>query len=439
VMSAGLTAVLSIVYLVVLLGYDGKLALIALALVSSYVLAVILVRVLQIEPIREAAAIDGEIAGLTYETLEGIAKVRAAAAEDRAMHRWRRLYRRERLASVRAGRIATHFSAFSDAYQTITLMSLFAGAGLLANIGAEAGVFIGFLAAFGAFQGAFIGLSNALLEVYTAQPLIERARPILLAEPEVSDAQRDPGTLRGEIEVASLSFGYGDGSVPVLNGLSFHLAAGEHLAVVGASGSGKSTILRLLLGFEKPQRGSILYDGQDLSHLDLTRVRGQVGVVLQASQLFAGSILENIRGAGDASLEECLHAVEHAGLSEDLAGFAMGIHTPITEGARTLSGGQRQRILIARALAAKPRLLFFDEATSALDNATQAVVARTLDRVRTTRITIAHRLSTVRNADKICVLEGGRFVETGTYHDLMQQDGQFARLAKRQLTEEGSP
>jgi ATP-binding cassette subfamily C protein len=266
--------------------------------------------------------------------------------------------------------------------------------------------------------------------------LVERAKPILEAEPEVDPGRSDPGQLSGAIEAAGLTFAYGEGLAPVLNNLDLKIAEGQHVAIVGGSGSGKSTLLRLLLGFESPLRGSILYNGQDLTRLDLTRVRGQIGVVLQASQLFAGSILENIRGAGNAGLEECLIAAERAGLAQDLEYFAMGIHTPITEGASTLSGGQRQRILIARALASSPKMLFFDEATSALDNTTQAVVSGTLDAMKITRVTIAHRLSTVRNADLICVLEDGKFVEQGSYDMLMARDGAFAKLAQRQLAGE---
>ena len=435
VMSAGLTAVLSIVYLGVLLMYDARLAALGVGLVAVYILAVILARILQMEAIRDAARLDGEIAGLTFETLEGVGKLRSAAAEERAMERWLDVYRRERAAGVRAGRVGVNFGAFADTYQTITLMTLFAGAGLLSAMDASAGVFIAFLAAFGSFQGAIVGLSQALLQVYTAQPLVERARPILEAEPEVDPGRTDPGILKGAIEGSGLSFAYAEGLPPILNNLSFEVKPGEHMAIVGGSGSGKSTMLRLLLGFESPQRGSILFDGQDLSRLDLTRVRGQVGVVLQASQLFAGSILDNIRGATNAPLEDCLQAVERAGLARDLQAFAMGIHTPITEGAGTLSGGQRQRILIARALAANPNIRFFDEATSALDNATQAVVSATLDHLQVTRITIAHRLSTVRNADTICVLQDGKFIERGSFEELMALDGAFAALARRQLTE----
>ena len=435
-MSAGLTAVLSVAYLGVLFMYDVRLALMGFGLVLIYIVAVVIARVLQMEAIREAASLDGEIAGLTYETLDGVGKLRASAAEERAMERWLEVYRRERAAGVRAGRVGTNFGAFADAYQTITLMTLFAGAGALAAVEAPAGIFIGFLAAFGSFQGAIVGLSEALLQVYSAQPLVERARPILTAETEIDPGRGDPGTLKGEIEGSGLAFSYAEGLPPVLNGLDFHIKPGQHMAIVGGSGSGKSTLLRLLLGFEAPDRGAILYDGQDLTRLDLTRVRSQIGVVLQASQLFAGSILDNIRGAGNASLEDCLNAAAKAGLARDLEYFAMGVHTPITEGAGTLSGGQRQRILIARALAASPNILFFDEATSALDNATQAVVSQTLDALKVIRVTIAHRFSTVRHADRICVLEAGKFVEQGTYDELMAMDGAFAKLARRQLTGE---
>lgn len=433
--SAALTSILSLIYLAVLLTYDAQLAVIGVGLVAVYIVAVAIARVLQMGPLREAAALDGDISALTYETLDGVAKLRASAAEDRAIARWIDIYTKEREVQIKAGKIAVGFGAFSDAYQTITVMILFAGAGVLAAADAPAGVFIGFLAAFGAFQGAFIGLSSALLQIYAAQPLMDRARPILEAEPEVALGRKDPGILRGDLEASGLTFAYQSGSAPVLNRLDFKVKSGQHMAVVGASGSGKSTLLRLLLGFEAPQTGTILYDGQELSHLDLTRVRGQIGVVLQASELFAGSILDNIRGASDTDLEDCLRAADQAGLTRDLEYFAMGVHTPITEGASTLSGGQRQRILIARALAAKPNILFFDEATSALDNATQAVVADTLDRLQVTRITIAHRLSTVRHADQICVLEDGKFVEQGRFDDLMALDGAFAALARRQLTQ----
>ena len=434
ILSSGMTLVFSLVYLAVLFTYDLRLAALAVGLVAIYIAAVALSRVLQMRSLREAAELDGRTAALTYETLEGVAKLRSAAAEGRALARWRRLYHAERRAAAAGARISNHFSAFADAYQILTLMSLFAAAAILAREDLPSGLFIAFLAAFGAFQGAFTGFCQSLLSLYAAKPLLDRARPVLAATPELSAGRVDPGPLSGGIEVSNLAFSYG--TVPVLEGLSFSIRPGEHLAIVGGSGSGKSTVLRLLLGFETPARGSITYDGQDLAHLDPDRVRAQIGVVLQSSSLFAGSIFENIRGAGEASLETCLKAASRAGLARDLELFPMGLHTPVTEGAQTLSGGQRQRILIARALATSPRILFFDEATSALDNATQAVVARTLETVQATRITIAHRLSTVRHADRIGVLEGGRFVEIGGFDELIGRGGAFTALARRQLTDD---
>ena len=221
VMTAGLTVVLSVVYLVVLFMYDLRLALIALALVSVYILAVIIARVLQMAAIREAAELDGKIAGLVYETLEAVPKLRSAAAEGKAMDRWRDLYAQERSAAVRAGRVETHFGAFASTYQTITMLTLFGSAAVLIGQDLPAGVFIAFLSAFGAFQGAFVSFSEQLLRVYAAQPLIERATPILEAEGEAATGRSDPGRLLGEIEGNSLTFAYGAGLAPVLRAFPF--------------------------------------------------------------------------------------------------------------------------------------------------------------------------------------------------------------------------
>jgi ATP-binding cassette subfamily C protein len=434
-LGATLTGLMAIAYFGLLFTYDSRLALIGLALTLVYAGAVALSRWLQMTHLRRAAVLDGRLASLTYEMLESIVKLRSAAAEGRALARWSDLYSRERLTTARGERIGNHFAAFSGGYEIAALIALFAAAVLSTPERLSAGMFLAFLAGFGLFEVAFMRLCDQLLALYGAQPLAERAEPILAALPETAGGRADPGRLGGAIDASGLLFGYDPGAAPLLDDLSFRVAPGEHLAIVGASGSGKSTILRLLLGFETARAGSITYDGQELAHLDPSRLRGQIGVVLQSSLLFAGSILENIRGASGAGLEQCLEAAAAAGLEPDIRAMGMGIHTPITEGGGTFSGGQKQRILIARALAAKPRILFLDEATSALDNATQAVVTATLDRLAATRITIAHRLSTVRRADRIGVLKHGRFVESGTFEELMALDGEFALLARRQLLE----
>ncbi|MEP3449791.1 MAG: ATP-binding cassette domain-containing protein [Parasphingorhabdus sp.] len=435
-LSAGLSVVFSIFYFFVLVFYDLRLALISVLLIAVYILIVVVTRALQMPLVREALALDGEIAEVSYEMIGAVAKLRTAAAESRALQRWSKLYGQERDLERRAGVITAYSSATSDSWQTITQVILFGAVAILTRDSLEPGMFIAFLIAFGSFQGAFVSLSSQLIELYAAQPQIHRALPILQAPVELSVNKADPGKLRGDISMQHVTFAYGEGQAPVLSGISLDIDAGSHIAIVGGSGSGKSTLLRLLLGFETPDQGEIVFDGQNLAELDAARVRSQIGVVMQSSSLFAGSIIDNIRGAHDAGLEQCMAAAASAGLASDLDYFPMGIHTPITEGAAALSGGQRQRILIARSLVSQPNLLFFDEATSALDNASQAQVAGTLDALTVTRITIAHRLSTIQNADRIYVLEKGKMTEQGSYDELMAMDGSFAALAKRQLMEE---
>lgn len=219
----------------------------------------------------------------------------------------------------------------------------------------------------------------------------------------------------------------------ILNDLSFSIEKGMSVALVGPSGSGKSTILRLLLGFDRPLNGSIYYDQKDLSNVNVKHLRQQFGVVLQNDSLMSGSIFENIAGTQNISLEEAWQAAEDASVKEDIEAMPMGMHTLISDHVSTISRGQKQRILIARALAGKPKILFFDESTSALDNISQKVVTDSLDRLKVTRIIIAHRLSTIKNMDRIFYIEGGKVQESGTFEELMTLKGRFAKLAERQM------
>ena len=220
----------------------------------------------------------------------------------------------------------------------------------------------------------------------------------------------------------------------MLNGIDLDIAPGEYVGIVGASGSGKSTLLKLLLGFEEPDEGQICYDGKNLRQLDKRELRKNLGVVLQNGKLIAGSIFENITiTAPHATLKEVKAVIEAVGLKEDIDRMPMGVHTMLSENSSTISGGQQQRILIARAIINHPAVLIFDEATSALDNVTQAAVCESLDRMNVTRIVVAHRLSTIKNCDRIVVLDGGKIVEEGNYESLMAKKGLFSRFASRQL------
>ena len=211
------------------------------------------------------------------------------------------------------------------------------------------------------------------------------------------------------------------------------LELGEITLMVGANNSGKSTLLRIMLGFETPEYGRVLYDGQDLSGLDVLAVRRQIGTVLQNGRLNAGNISENIANNAKMTQAEIWDAIADAGLTEDIDSMPMGLHTMVSEGGTNLSGGQRQRLLIARALAIRPKIVLFDEATSALDNKTQSIVSQSLDRRKVTRVVIAHRLSTIISADRIYVLDKGKIVQVGTYHSLMKQEGLFRELVARQI------
>jgi ATP-binding cassette subfamily C protein len=264
-------------------------------------------------------------------------------------------------------------------------------------------------------------------------PTWERLKPVVQTLPEIDATKTYPGKLKGELELAHVSFRYSEDSPWILNDVSIKMKPGEFIALVGGSGSGKSTLLRLMLGFEKPGKGGIYYDGQDLANLDVRMVRAQLGVVLQDSRLLPTDIFRNIVGTSSRTVQEAWEAATMAGLAEDIKAMPMGMHTYISEGGGGLSGGQKQRLMIARAIVNKPKVLFFDEATSALDNKAQAMVTESVNRLASTRIVIAHRLSTIIDADRICYLEHGVIKEQGTYKELMEKDGLFATLAKRQM------
>ena len=269
-------------------------------------------------------------------------------------------------------------------------------------------------------------------------PTFERLRPILEERPEFAAAVIEPVRLYGAISLNHISFRYPgqDQGTKVLDDVSLQVRPGEFVAIVGPSGSGKSTLMRLLLGFETPDAGSVTYDGRELPTLDLRDVRRQIGVVLQQAQLLPTDIVGNIIGfAPLLNIDDAWEAARLAGLEEDIRRMPMGMHTLVGEGGGNLSSGQRQRLLIARAIVRRPRVLLLDEATSALDNATQAIVSDSLtNQLRgITRVVIAHRLDVVVKADRIYVLKDSRIVQSGPYHQLLEESGPFRELARRQM------
>ncbi len=244
--------------------------------------------------------------------------------------------------------------------------------------------------------------------------------------------------LSGGIELNHVSFRYTEDMPLILDNISIKIQPGEYVAIVGKTGCGKSTLMRLLLGFEQPMKGAVYFDGKDISQLDLKSLRSFMGVVMQNGKMFQGDIYSNITiSSPNASMEQAWEAARIAGIAEDIQRMPMGMHTIVPERGRGFSGGQKQRIFIARAVASKPKALLFDEATSALDNVTQKQVSDALSRMKCTRVVIAHRLSTVLQCDRILVLDQGRIVEEGTYQELIEADGFFAELVQRQRIDTG--
>ena len=290
-----------------------------------------------------------------------------------------------------------------------------------------------FNTAYGMVSGAFMSFVSIALTVAQIKPIMDMAKPILDAVPEVSEGKQVITRLSGGIELNNVSFRYHDNMPFVLDNLSLKIRPGQYVAIVGATGCGKSTLMRLMLGFETPNKGAVYYDGRDLSTIDLKSLRKKVGVVMQDGKLFQGDIYSNIViSAPHLTLDDAWEAAELAGIADDIRRMPMGMHTVISEGSGGVSGGQRQRLMIARAIAPKPKILMFDEATSALDNLTQKKVSDSLDSLDCTRIVIAHRLSTIRQCDRIIVLDKGKIIEDGKYEELLEKDGYFAELVSRQ-------
>jgi len=255
--------------------------------------------------------------------------------------------------------------------------------------------------------------------------------------PESGENKRIMTKLSGNIEINNVTFRYNEDMPFVINNINLKIRSGQYIAIVGKTGCGKSTLMRLLLGFETPQRGAIYFDGQDVARLNLRSLRQNIGSVMQNGQLFSGDIFSNIVVTAPwLTLNDAWEAAKMAGIADDIRAMPMGMHTMISEGSGGISGGQRQRILIARAIVAKPRILIFDEATSALDNIAQKHISVALDSWQCTRIVIAHRLSTIRYCDRIIALEDGKVIDDGNYDELIAKGGYFAELVSRQRLDE---
>lgn len=414
--------------------YDLKLGSIALLLTLVRAAVIVATSVIRLYYENRHFNLQGRISGLVLQLIAGVGKLRVANATSGALALWSRQFANQKRNFIASQRAANALSVFETSYPTFATLIIFAiAAQTNSNLLLDLGAFLGFLSAFGQTMGSIGIWASSVSESLVAIPHLKRLKPLIDAATESTEERKSPGELSGEIELSGVTFRYVPNGPSVLDDLSLKIQPGEYVAIVGPSGSGKSSLLRLLLGFEQPESGSVFYDGRALNTLEIGAVRRQLGVVLQDTRLATGSLYENICGGVELPLEKAWEAARQAGLDADISQMPMGMNTIVSEGVNTLSGGQRQRIMIARAIARTPRILLFDEATSALDNQTQATVATSLDRLSATRIVMAHRLSTVRNADRIVMLIGGKIAQVGSYSELITMPGPFAEFARRQL------
>jgi ATP-binding cassette, subfamily B, bacterial len=423
-------------YLVILLWQSLPFGLLTLAVG----LLQVVVLVLSTRPIGRLAARElqafGKSQGYLAEALVGIATLKASGAEQRAFERWSNVFFDHLNIALRYNYVSGTTTAMLAALPSLgQLTLLWVGATQVLNGSISLGTMVALIALAGAFFAPLASLVNSGQQFQLVGANLARIADVMEADAEQygQEVQRAP-TLSGHVRLDDVSFRYADAGPDVLRGISLTIEPGDRVAIVGLSGSGKSTLGKLLLGLYVPTEGDVLYDGLSLRDLKWQDVRRQFGVVLQESVLFSGSVVSNIALSDPAiDLERVTEVAEIAAIHDDIVAMPMGYDTLISEGGSALSGGQRQRLAIARAIAHKPAILLLDEATSHLDVETEARVARNLEELACTQVIIAHRLSTVRDADMIVVIDAGAIVETGTHQELIRRDGRYARLVRHQL------
>ncbi|APW62511.1 NHLP family bacteriocin export ABC transporter peptidase/permease/ATPase subunit [Paludisphaera borealis] len=432
------TGLTSLFNLALLFWYSWRLALIASLLVGLMFVVTMAILAGQLRQETAIRRVEGSIIGFLLELVGGVSKLRTAGAENRAFGRWAERYVEQLRLTVKARRYANRLHRFFAIFPMLVAMVVYLGAVHLVDGPKTTGDFLAFTIALSGVVGSVLAVGFTLLSLLELPPLYQRVRPILEAVPEFPAAAVEPIQLSGSLALNGVSFRYpgqDGGGAKVLDDVNIQVRPGEFVAIVGASGSGKSTIMRLLMGFETPGVGAVLFDGRELATLDLREVRRQIGVVLQNADLMPGDLYSNIVGfAPDLTMDDAWRAARLAGIDDDIAQLPMQMHTLVSEGGGSLSGGQRQRLLIARAVVRRPRILLLDEATSSLENVTQAIVSESLARELkgTTRVVIAHRLTTVVQADRIYVVKAGKIAQAGRYDQLVAEPGPFQELVHRQ-------
>ncbi len=424
-------------YVILMFYFDFELGLVALGLVLLLMISLCVFGVLLARAEFAVASSKGTLDGVSLDVYSGIRQIRIQGSFCRVLTRMV-----EHLGDLgRASYVAAIYqliiiviTTVMPAIATIVFFAYY-GENYISNVGValESAHFVAFLSALTAFFGSATLLGSAIPTIAGVFPLFRRLRPIMECELEIESTKRRPTTIEGSIEIRDLVFRYSDDLPPVLDGINMKIEKGQFVALVGQTGCGKSTLIKILLGLETPESGQVLFDDTPLENVDPSGIRSQIGVVMQSLNLMPGNIKSTILGMGSKlPIDAAWEAAKLANIDQEIDAMPMGMLTVVTGSG--LSGGQSQRLLIARALVGNPSILFMDEATSALDNRAQASITETINNIGVTRLVIAHRLSTIKDADVIHVLQEGRIVESGTFDELTEQKGYFTELMKRQMS-----
>ncbi|GCE23492.1 hypothetical protein KDK_72920 [Dictyobacter kobayashii] len=441
VISTFLDGSMVILYLAILLLEAPTFGLLALVIGFLQVILILCVyRTIASLAAQELTA-QGKSQGYMAEALAGIATLKAAGAEYSAHDRWTNLFFDQLNISTRRSYISTIASTILLLLRGFAPMALlWVGATQVLNGTLSVGTMLALSSLATSFLSPLSSLVSSGQQLQIVQAHLERLGDIMTAEPEQhAQIVKSPPKLAGYIRLENVGFRYSPETPRVLHNINLQIEAGQKVAIVGRTGSGKSTLGKLLLGLYIPGEGQIYYDGIPLQALQYQEVRRQFGVVLQESAIFSGTVMENILfNNPHMDKDYAVRAAQMASIHDDIVRMPLGYETPVAEGGSALSGGQRQRLSLARAIAHNPAILLLDEATSNLDVVTEQMVAQNLEALPCTQIIIAHRLSTIRNADLILVMDQGTIVESGSHQDLLLKNGFYTNLIKQQM-EKKSP
>ena len=420
-----------------MLYFTWKLTLTTIVIVSVYLAISILSIKKQLPHIEKYMGNSGNTAAFMFNINSGMSRIKVFCSDVFAEAAWAKLYSEGRQKLSHIYRLGVWRFTITNTILLLTLILVFFVATQWERDQLPLEHYIIFYTAFIQLMSALISFSMQLSEIAFSICAFRRLKPILKTPTEDHITEGNPmkssTKLTGPLSICNVQFSYPHSKRLILDGLTCAIAEGEHVAIVGLSGAGKSTLFKLLIGFYFPENGQILFNNTPIQDINLSVLRKQIGVIFQDSKLMTGTLLTNIIDEYAGMTEEdAWHAAELVGLKEFIASLPMKMHTMVSQQVNVLSGGQKQLILIARALINKPRLLLLDEATNSLDPVTQHHITQLIRALPITRISVAHRLSTIQSADRILVLDHGRIIEEGTYHQLLQSQGLFYQLVKQQ-------